>query len=204
MLRSRWIKLMLFLLVLVITLACRQSVQPLEIPTIVYSQTTESPLSITTPAPTVSIFPTQVRPPGDLTITSPTPDIPRILPKIRDDVEYYIVQAGDNLYRIALSYGITYPQLQRANCMGGSTTIYAGQRLWVPNVPTRTPVPGITVIPDFPTETSTPTQTATATSTSTSIPTSTWTATQPPTATSTTIPTETATATAFPTQVQSP
>ena len=121
-------------------------------------------------------------------------------------VRTHVVQAGDNLYRIALSYGLTYPQLQRANCMGSSTTIYAGQRLWVPNISTRTPVPGVTVIPDFPTETSTATQTATAvspaTSTPTDLPTSTSTATQPPTATSTSIPTETATE--VPTQVQAP
>jgi LysM repeat protein len=62
-------------------------------------------------------------------------------------VKNYIVKPGDNLFRIALSYGITYPQLQRANCMGSSTTIYTGQRLWVPNIPTRTPIPGITIVP---------------------------------------------------------
>jgi LysM repeat protein len=64
-------------------------------------------------------------------------------------VRNYIVRPGDTLFRIALAYNITYPQLQRANCMGSSTTIYTGQRLWVPNVPTRTPVPGVTVIPTF-------------------------------------------------------
>jgi len=106
-------------------------------------------------------------------------------------VKTHVVQAGDNLYRIALSYGITYPQLQRGNCMGSSTTIYTGQRLWVPNIPTLTPVPGVTVIPTFPTNTSlpptaTPTSTATATATPTSIPTST--ATQIPTATLTPLP----------------
>jgi LysM repeat protein len=113
-------------------------------------------------------------------------------------VKTHVVQPGDNLYRIALSYGLTYPQLQRANCMGGSITIYAGQRLWVPNIPTRTPVPGVTIVPDFPTETSSPTNTiAPATNT--------FTATEPPpTATSTFIPTETPTITAFPSQVQSP
>jgi len=68
-------------------------------------------------------------------------------------VKRYIVQPGDNLYRIALSYGITYQQLQRANCMGSSTTIYSGQLLWVPNIPTRTPIPGVTVVPEFPTAT---------------------------------------------------
>ena len=84
-------------------------------------------------------------------------------------VKRHIVQPGDNLYRIALSYGITYQQLQRANCMGSSTTIYAGQRLWVPNIPTRTPVPGVTIIPDFPTATPTPTTAPTFTPSNTPV-----------------------------------
>lgn len=75
-------------------------------------------------------------------------------------VKNHVVQAGENLYRIALSYGIAYPQLQAANCMGSSVLIYVGQRLWVPNVPTLTPVPGVTVVPTFPTET--PSQTSAA------------------------------------------
>ncbi|HET6595372.1 MAG TPA: LysM peptidoglycan-binding domain-containing protein [Anaerolineales bacterium] len=62
-------------------------------------------------------------------------------------VRSYIVKRGDTLFSIALAYNTTYPRLQRGNCMGSSTTIYAGQRLWVPNVPTRTPIPGITVLP---------------------------------------------------------
>ena len=94
-------------------------------------------------------------------------------------VKTHTVQPGDNLYRIALSYGITYPQLQAANCMGSSVLIYAGQKLWVPNVPTLTPVPGVTIIPEFPTDTPSatsvpPTVAASATTepsaTSTSLP----------------------------------
>ena len=115
-------------------------------------------------------------------------------------VKTHVVAPGDNLYRIALSYGLTYPQLQRANCMGSSTTIYAGQRLWVPNIPTRTPIPGVTIIPDFPTETSTPTSTATATN----LPTSTSTPTQLPTATATDTPVPTATWTLVPTATNTP
>jgi LysM repeat protein len=76
-------------------------------------------------------------------------------------VKNYVVQPGDTLFRIAVSYNITYPQLQRANCMGSSTIIYTGQRLWVPNIPTRTPVPGITIVPTFPTDTQTPLPTIT-------------------------------------------
>lgn len=92
-------------------------------------------------------------------------------------VRTYIVQPGDNLFRIGLSYGVTVSQLQRANCMGSSTTIFVGQRLWVPNVPTRTP--GITLIPNSPTASNTSQPIAT-----TEVPTL-----EPPTATSTQIPT---------------
>jgi LysM repeat protein len=108
-------------------------------------------------------------------------------------VKTHIVQPGDNLFRIALSYGTTYPQLQRANCMGSSTIIYAGQRLWVPNVPTRTPIPGTTTIPDFPTSTDTATPIATTpvpTSTNSPTATSTLTVTPSPTSTSTFIPSQ--------------
>jgi hypothetical protein len=103
-------------------------------------------------------------------------------------VRAHIVQPGDNLYRIALSYGVTYPQLQRANCMGSSTTIYAGQRLWVPNIPTRTPQPGVTNVPSFPTDTPTPTPTTLQpadTPTPTDLPTATPTQISEPTATPT-------------------
>ena len=89
-------------------------------------------------------------------------------------VKRHVVQPGDNLYRIALSYGTTYPVLQRANCMGSSVTIYAGQLLWVPNVPTHTPVPGVTVVPNFPTDTKTPVPTSTSVPTETQIPTATF------------------------------
>jgi LysM repeat protein len=103
-------------------------------------------------------------------------------------VKTHIVQRGDTLFRIALSYGISYPQLQRANCMGNSTTIYAGQRLWVPNIPTFTPIPGVTIIPTFQTDTPSATVTTappTATPTATQIPTATSTSTFTPTVTNT-------------------
>jgi LysM repeat protein len=58
-------------------------------------------------------------------------------------VKRYVVQRGDTLSSIARLYRITYPTLQRANCMGSSTTIYSGQLLWVPNIVViiRTPTP---------------------------------------------------------------
>lgn len=72
-------------------------------------------------------------------------------------VRNYVVQPGDTLFRIASYYNITYPQLQRANCMGSSSTIYTGQRLWVPNIPPRIPT---TAVPAIPTDTSLPSVTS--------------------------------------------
>lgn len=90
-------------------------------------------------------------------------------------VKRHVVQAGENLFRIALSYGITYPQLQAGNCMGTSTSIFVGQVLWVPNIPPRTPTattaPTNTLIPA--TATKTPTNTPDfSTPTATFMPTS--------------------------------
>jgi LysM repeat protein len=93
-------------------------------------------------------------------------------------IRAYAVKPGDNLYRISLLYRTTVAQLQRANCMGSSTIIYAGQRLYVPNVPTSTP----SIVTATPTTTATPSPTATPTDSpsATSAPTDT---NVPPTAT---------------------
>jgi len=106
----------------------------------------------------------------------------------------YVVQPGDNLYQISQRYGVTVSQLQQANCLGYSTTIYTGQRLWVPNVPTSTP-PATPINIEFdtvtpvPTNTVPPTSTPEPTSTSTNVPPS---VTPPPTETPPPPPTQTA------------
>ncbi len=117
----------------------------------------------------------------------------------------YIVQPGDTLFHIAAQYGTTVDRLKFANCRFDNE-IFAGQQLWVPNVPTITP--GVTFIPTFATPTGTSTETSTSTqtqipptATTTAEPTST---SLPPTATPTRVPSDTpapptATITAFPT-----
>ena len=50
----------------------------------------------------------------------------------------YIVQRGDNLYRLSLAYRVSVFDLQKGNCLD-TVNINAGQRLYVPNVPTSTP-----------------------------------------------------------------
>lgn len=51
----------------------------------------------------------------------------------------YTVQPGDNLYRLGLAFNVSVYQLIQANCLP-TTVIYAGQALYVPNVPTQTPL----------------------------------------------------------------
>lgn len=106
----------------------------------------------------------------------------------------YIVQSGDTLYHLSQAFGVDYHLLQQANCLGNSTLIYAGQRLWVPNVPTRTPIVTDTpIIIVIATSTATPTPTAFPSETPTSLPTVTLTVTPSTTSTPTEQPSETPT-----------
>lgn len=59
----------------------------------------------------------------------------------------YIVQSGDTLFRIGQLTGASVPQLQAANCLGASTLIRAGMRLYVPRLPAATPTPTATPRP---------------------------------------------------------
>lgn len=47
----------------------------------------------------------------------------------------YIIQPGDTLSSLARHYSISKERLQKANCMGSSANIRAGQLLWVPYLP---------------------------------------------------------------------
>ena len=78
----------------------------------------------------------------------------------------YAVQSGDTLFKISQLYRTTVSQLQQANCLGTSTTIFAGQKLWVPNVSTSTPAITATIITiEFDTATPEPSATPQPTST---------------------------------------
>jgi len=73
----------------------------------------------------------------------------------------YRVRRGDNLFRIALSYGLSTNELVTANCLS-STTIRVGQVIYVPSYPSRTPrrsaTPAVTAEPP-PVETTVPPET---------------------------------------------
>jgi LysM repeat protein len=107
---------------------------------------------------------------------------------------FYTVRQGDTLYSLSNAYNVSVPQLQIANCMGSSTLIRVGQKLYVPNVPTNTPQASPTLKPTNtqpvltpPADTNTPSPTLTPTPglTNTPFPTNT------PTSTEIFIPTDT-------------
>jgi LysM repeat protein len=100
----------------------------------------------------------------------------------------YTVVSGDNLYRLGIAFGVSVADLQWANCMGSSTVIRVGSKLWVPNVQTNTPDLTNTKTP---TKTPQPTQTPSLTPSPTSTATATDTATDTPTETATDTPTPT-------------
>ena len=73
----------------------------------------------------------------------------------------YVVQPGDNLFRIATNYFTTLNEMLTVNCLKSGATIRPGEILWVPNVtpratPSLTPLPGITIVPTDPIATAIP------------------------------------------------
>jgi LysM repeat protein len=91
----------------------------------------ETPTQLDIPSPTISALMTSTIYPSATGITC-SPPIGWVI---------YTVQPSDSLYLIGLTYGVTVSQLQIANCLGSSVTIYVGQKLYVPNIPTHTPQP---------------------------------------------------------------
>ena len=146
--RTRFIKYTILLLVFITTLSCRQSIQPLSIPTIVYKSTTPDATQPAVPDPTSAVYIPVVRNPDDITIQSPTPDVARELPGIPTEDEQYNVQAGDSLGSIATSYNITIQMLIEANKISNPDLLEVGQELEIP-----APIPGeqgsgFKIIPD--------------------------------------------------------
>ena len=120
----------------------------------------------------------------------------------------YLVQLNDSLLKISLMFNISVPELQLANCMGDSTTIYVGTYIMVPFLPTKTFTPTFT--PTYTAETlppqftNTPVFTLTLTPTTENTPTWTYTPTHvltvTPSETLTPLPTNTETIQPTPTE----
>jgi LysM repeat protein len=116
---------------------------------------------------------TDVLTPGAILYVPPLPTNTRIPCGPPSGWTLMIVQPGDTLYRLSQAFGVTVPELQRANCMGSSTLLHVGQSLYVPPWATRTPSPTLEGFPPstyVPTDTFFETFTETPTDTSPFIP----------------------------------
>lgn len=59
----------------------------------------------------------------------------------------YIVNPTDSLYRLSVIYGVSVGDLQKVNCMGNQTVILPGDVIYVPYIPTNTPIIPNTTVP---------------------------------------------------------
>jgi LysM repeat protein len=120
---------------------------------------TPTRIVVATPTPTVAT-PT---PPGEVKITptvaptsTPVPTatpttVPTAIPTATPTTavsgpRIHIVQPGENLFRIALHYGMTYTALAAANGIINPDLIYAGQRLIIPGEAPAKPTERIHVV----------------------------------------------------------
>ncbi|NPV66515.1 MAG: LysM peptidoglycan-binding domain-containing protein [Anaerolineae bacterium] len=80
-----------------------------------------------------------VLPPVTMT---PIPGAP-LAPALATSDCVHVVQRGQNVYRIALRYGVTIADIARANGLANSAVVRVGQELVIPGCGNLTPTPGI-------------------------------------------------------------
>ncbi len=98
------------------------------------SEVTPEPAA-TTPAPeTATETPSVVAPPTPTPVIVTEMPVPTSAPTTETPAlpGTHVVQAGENLFRIALRYGISVDELARANNITNATVIYVGQVLTIP------------------------------------------------------------------------
>lgn len=83
---------------------------------------------------------------GTVPTITPGPGVPTAIPGVPSGGTTYVVQAGDNLFRIGLKFGIPWTTIQSYNNLS-STLIYVGQVLNIPGSGSVVPTTGPTLIP---------------------------------------------------------
>lgn len=106
--------------------------------------TTQTPTFTVTSIPTLTPTDTATATFTEAPSPSPTPCIPQYSWPV------YLVQRGDYLSALAIVTGSSVPELMLANCLP-DTRIYAGQTLYVPNLPIPSATNTPTVTPFVPT-----------------------------------------------------
>jgi murein DD-endopeptidase MepM/ murein hydrolase activator NlpD len=81
-------------------------------------------------------------------ILTPTPDVPRSLPPLREEVEKYIVQPNDSLFTIARNYMVSVEALLSENDIVQPDYLEIGQELTIPAPQPQGKAPGFKIIPD--------------------------------------------------------
>ncbi|MFL7890585.1 MAG: LysM peptidoglycan-binding domain-containing protein [Anaerolineales bacterium] len=81
-------------------------------------------------------------------IVTPTPDLPRTLPPLRQEVEQYIVQPNDSLHNIARNYSVSVEALLAANDISQPDYLEIGQKLTIPAPQPQGVAPGFKIIPN--------------------------------------------------------
>lgn len=120
------------------------------------------------PLPTATITPTPVVIPGVTEEPTSTPARPTVRPCGRPPGWVpYIIREDDTLYSLSNILGVTIGELQFANCINNPDNIRAGDILFVPFIPVRSPTPTST---NMPTQTSVPPTNTAVPPTSTPVP----------------------------------
>jgi LysM repeat protein len=128
--------------------ATETGTQPGETP-VAPGQTVVAPTTIVTNPPPVATTvapPQATTPAAQPTTPVPTATTPAGGTPVPGGVIEYTVQAGDNLFRIALKYNLSWIYLAQYNGITTPHAIYAGQVIKIP-VPGATPAPGATPVP---------------------------------------------------------
>ena len=109
-------------------------------PAILTTPTTALPVNTLPPPaqPTLTV-PSVTRTPTPTNTAPPTPTATQAVSPEPTGGSTYIVQRGDNLYRIALRYGLSVDAILRANNLSNPNLIHAGQSIILPGVETAAP-----------------------------------------------------------------
>ncbi len=116
-----------------------------EDPTSAASQPQQAQQSQADPTATAYVAPTK-RP--TLSIATPTPDVPHVVPTLRTSTEHYVVQPGDSLAVIARRYGVDVNTIAGANQIQDINLLSVNQGLVVPPPSPKFKAPSFKIIPD--------------------------------------------------------
>jgi LysM repeat protein len=108
---------------------------------------TATPQPTQTATPTVTALVTATQNPTETPVPMPTATRVCIVPS---SWRLYTVQRGDTLSRLAVRYGTSVSAIVDANCLS-STSLYVGQRLYLPAQAVVTPIPPTATVPPAPT-----------------------------------------------------